>query len=106
MTARLKAKIEANQAKTDVNLKEMEEETLAKKENHQQRMIAWVGKTEVTDLEANPEEIESVAVHEEVHKEEAAVICIRALKKRHRGRNIAGRHRIPKERTQGKGQYQ
>jgi hypothetical protein len=45
-------------------------------------------------MDANPEET----------KEEAAAKPVRALKKRHRGRNLAvGRRGKPKERTQGNG---
>jgi hypothetical protein len=44
------------------------------------------------------------AVHEEVHKEEAAVKLIGALKKRHGSRHLAvGRRCQPKKRTQGNG---
>jgi hypothetical protein len=37
------------------------EEMMAKLNNHYERMIACLGKTEVTDLEANPEDMESGA---------------------------------------------
>jgi hypothetical protein len=57
---------------------------LAKLDAHHERVMAGMdsqleklevclGKTEVADLEANSEEIESEAEHEEVPKEEAAV---------------------------------
>jgi hypothetical protein len=55
-------------------------------------------------MEVNPKEIKSVAMHEEVPKEDARGICFGALRKRHRDRNLAVGHREkPKERTKGKG---
>jgi hypothetical protein len=48
-------------------------------------------------METNPEEMKSVAEHEEVPKEEATVKSVRALKKRH------GDQSQPKKRTQGYG---
>jgi hypothetical protein len=52
-----------------------------------------------TDLEANPEEMKSVVVYEEVSKEEAMVEMVRTLKDRH----LAVRRRgQPKKRTQKK----
>jgi succinate dehydrogenase/fumarate reductase flavoprotein subunit len=48
--------------------------------------------------------IESVAVHEEVPKEEAALEPVRALRERHGDRNLAvGRRRLQKKRNQGNG---
>jgi hypothetical protein len=41
------------------------------------------------DLEANSEDMKSVAVHEEVPKEEAAVKTVRALKKQHGNWHLA-----------------
>jgi hypothetical protein len=53
-------------------------------------------------VEANPGEHKSVAVHEEVPKEEAAVKYFYAMKKRHRGRYlVVGRRGKPEEWTQG-----
>jgi hypothetical protein len=52
-------------------------------------MEVRLGKTEPTDLDANPEEIESVAVHEDVPKEEVVAETFGALKKRHRGVHLA-----------------
>jgi hypothetical protein len=74
----------------------LKEEMLAKMEANQDRMMvemdsqlqkmdACLGQTEATDLEANPEEIRSDAVHEEVPKENAVVKTIRAQKKQHGG---------------------
>jgi hypothetical protein len=48
--------------------------------------------------------MKSVAVHEEVPKEDAPVETRSALKKRHRGQHLtAERHGKPKEWTQGSG---
>jgi hypothetical protein len=44
-----------------------------------------------TDLEANLEEKEPEAVHEEVPKEQATVKPVE-LRKQHRGRNLAAEH--------------
>jgi hypothetical protein len=55
-------------------------------------------------LEANPEETEPEAAHEEVPKEDAAMKTFGALKKRHGDRHLVGRRRgQPKKRTQGDG---
>jgi hypothetical protein len=55
-------------------------------------------------METNPEEMQSEAVHEEVLKEEASVKSFGAMKKWHRGQNVAaGSYRKPKEQTQGNG---
>jgi hypothetical protein len=67
-------------------------------------MEACLGKTETTYLGANPEEMESDAVHEEVSKEEAAMKIVRALKKRYEDRHLTiMRHGQAKKRTQGDG---
>jgi hypothetical protein len=50
-------------------------------------------KTEATDLEANPEEIESDLEHEEVPIEEAAVETSGALKERYGDWHLAVRYR-------------
>jgi hypothetical protein len=55
-------------------------------------------------MEANPEEMKSVAEHEKVSMEEAAVKPVRALKKWHRGWHLgAGCCSQLKEHTEGKG---
>jgi hypothetical protein len=52
--------------------------------------------------EVNPEEMKSVALHEEVPKEEAAVVTFRALGDRYEDRHlVVGPRRQPKKRTQG-----
>jgi hypothetical protein len=54
MTGRLDSKTEANQAKTDVNLKEIKEKILAKMEPNQERMMACLEKAK----EPTPQENE------------------------------------------------
>jgi hypothetical protein len=55
-------------------------------------------------VEANPEEIKSVAQHQEVLKEEAAVKAIGILEDRHEDMHLAvRRHQQPKERIQDDG---
>jgi hypothetical protein len=93
------AKMGANQATTDANLKIITEMRAWRKDT-----TTCQEKTDATDLVANPEEKESATVHKEVPKEEAAVKPVRALKKRHGDRHLAveGRGK-PKKRTQGDG---
>jgi hypothetical protein len=55
--------------------------------------MACLGKTETTDLEANPEEMQCEAVHREVPKEDATVETGRTPNKRHRGRHLAAERR-------------
>jgi hypothetical protein len=71
---------------------------MAKIDSQLEKMEASLGKTQATNLETNPEAMKSVAVHEEVLKEEAAVEATGALKRRH-----GGRRQKPKKRTQGNG---
>jgi hypothetical protein len=100
MDANLK-ELKTNQAKVDANLKEIRagqellreemmvrleakqdascERMMARMDFHLGEMDACLGKMQATDLEAypemeaNPEQMKSVAVHEEVPKEEATV---------------------------------
>jgi hypothetical protein len=106
-----KEDIKTNQAKVDASLKEiragqelLKEKMLAKMETNQERMMdkkdsqpekmeACLGNAVATDLEANPGEVESQAVHDEVLKEEAAMKTVIALKKRHGDRHIAIKRR-------------
>jgi hypothetical protein len=93
----------------------LKEEMLAKLDAHHEKMMARMDcqlekmeacleKMEATDLEANPEEIESKADHEEVPKEEAAMETFGALKERYGDRHLAiGCRRKPKKWTQGSG---
>jgi hypothetical protein len=76
------------EAKTDAHLKEIradqelvKDEMLAKMGSQLEKMEACLGKTEVTDFEANPEEIVCESEHVEVPKEETAVETYGALKK-------------------------
>jgi hypothetical protein len=85
----MKENIKINQAKADANLKEIraiqehrKEEMMAGMDSKLENMDACLGRTETTDQEANPEEKEYEAEHEEVPKEEAAVKTVGALKKR------------------------
>jgi hypothetical protein len=43
---------------------------------HNERMMASLGKTDATDLKANPEEKQSIGEHQEIPKEEAAVMPV------------------------------
>jgi hypothetical protein len=129
------AEVRTSQEKTNVNLKEiragqehlkeemragqepLKEEMLAKLDAHHKRMMArmdsWLekmeaclGKTEVTDLETNPVEIESEVEQQEVLKE-AAVKTVRALMKQHGDRQLAiGCRQKLKKLTQGNGRSQ
>jgi hypothetical protein len=55
-------------------------------------------------MEATPEEMKFVAVHEEVPKEEAAVKTVRELKKRYGDQYlVVGRRRQLRKRTRGDG---
>jgi hypothetical protein len=104
MMACLLEEMKTNQTKMDANLREMKEEMLAKMEAnqgklmakldaHHERMMtkidsqlavmeACLGKTEATDLQADPEEMEPEGVHEEVPIAEATVKTSGALKER------------------------
>jgi hypothetical protein len=71
-----------------------------------QEMKSWREEAKVYSEEwkASSEEMKSVAVHEEVTKEDAAVKTIRARNKWYVDRQLAvGRRRQPKKRTQGNG---
>jgi hypothetical protein len=82
------AEIRAIQEKTDANLKEIIEDMKAEREA----------------MEVYPEEMKSVAEHEEVPKEEAAVKPVRALKKQHGDQHLAiACHGQLKKQTQGDG---
>jgi hypothetical protein len=87
---------------TDASLQKVK----AEKDADQKEMKPWWVETKayLEKQEANQEEIKSVAVHEEVPKEQVAVKTVRAPKKRHGDRHIAVRRRDqPKKRTQGNG---
>jgi hypothetical protein len=82
----------------------IQEEMKAKIDIKQEKMEACLGKTEATDLGANPEEKETAAEQQEVCKEEPAVNTVRLRKKLCGDRHLAvGRRRQPKKRTQDNG---
>jgi hypothetical protein len=54
-----------------------------------EKMDACLGKTEATDVEANPEEIEFDSEHQEIPKEEATVETFGALKEWYWDRHLA-----------------
>jgi hypothetical protein len=116
--ASLVSQIEANYAKTDVNLQEMREEITSGQAKMRSIVNAW--KADMKDdrketmpchvtievclysKELNPEDKESEVEHQEVPTEEATVKSSGTMKKQHRGRYLAaGRHREPKELTHG-----
>jgi hypothetical protein len=107
------AKMDANQeriiAQMDVNVEKIE----ARFDACLEKMEAWTEKMmtrrEATEaypekLEPNPEEMKSIAEHQEDTKEEAEVETIGALEDRYGDRRlIVRRHGRPKKRTQGHG---
>jgi hypothetical protein len=60
-------------SRTDAKLDAHHERILARMDYQLKKMEACLEKTEVADLETNPEEIESEEEHEEVPKEGATV---------------------------------
>jgi hypothetical protein len=85
---------------TNENFEVLRETLVSCIDTHQVRMMACLGKTEATDLEANPERMQSEAEHQKVPKEQAAVKPVGGLRKRHRSQNLAAeRRQKPKERT-------
>jgi hypothetical protein len=109
----LLAKMDANQAKMDANLSKMRDKMLEKLHAHHERLMARMNfqlekmgglsrKDGTTDLEANPEEIESEAVHEGP-KEEVAVETFSALEEWHVDWHLAIRHHgQKKKKAQGR----
>jgi hypothetical protein len=74
-------KIYASQEKTDANLQEMKNGQAKIKSRvsaNLEKMESCLEKTQTMDLEANPRELQSIVVHQEVPKGEAAVETIRA----------------------------
>jgi hypothetical protein len=77
---------------------------LEKMDSNLEQIRAWRKemKAHQEAMEANPDEMKSVAVHEVVPKEEAAVKCFGALTKRRGDRHLAvRRRRKPKKRIHG-----
>jgi hypothetical protein len=90
----MKEGVRTNQARIESN----HEENMAKLDAHFEGMMACLGKTETSDLEANPEEMQCEAVHREVPKEDAAVETGRTPNKWHRVRYlVAEYHCKPKD---------
>jgi hypothetical protein len=98
MLAKTEAKIDANQKRMDawiVDMRTWRKETTA----CQEATEACLESKEPTSLE-----VESVAEHEEIPKEEASVQTSRALKKRYGDRHLSVKRRGQrKKRTQGNG---
>jgi single-stranded DNA-specific DHH superfamily exonuclease len=94
MTARLECNIEVNQAKMDANLKEMREKIESGQAEMRSTFSAFQEKLEgnTKKMEPNLEMMQSIVEHQEVPMEEAAVKSPGAMKKWHRGRNLATRN--------------
>jgi hypothetical protein len=85
-------------AEMDTHHKKM----MALSDAHHERTMASLGKTEATDFKAIPEETESVMEHQEILKEDAAVMPVREPRKRRRAQNLGVECRQKrKERTWG-----
>jgi hypothetical protein len=110
----IQRKIDANQSKANTILKEIKEDIKtkqAKMDAHHEKLVT-IMKTGEENIEATREaclekfeawacleskeptslEVESIAAHEEVTKEEAVVEIVRALKKWYRDLCLAVRH--------------
>jgi hypothetical protein len=95
------AKMDANQAQLDALREEIrcgQAEIRSIVNAWGEGMMAYLGKTDATDLKANPEERQSAGEHQEVPREEAAVMPVGEQKKRRRNQNLAAEPK-PKERT-------
>jgi hypothetical protein len=60
---------------------------------HHESSVVSLGKTEATDFKAIPEEMESVTEHQELPKEEPAVMPVGEPRKRRRVCNLAAERR-------------
>jgi hypothetical protein len=89
MLTKMEASIEDENEKFEL----LRNTLVSRMDAHHGGMMACLGKTEVTDLEANPEEMQSEAVNSEVPKEDAVVETGRAPNKRQRDRHLAEKHR-------------
>jgi hypothetical protein len=94
-----------NQARLEVEMDSKLEKLIGIMEDCQEMitavMEACLEKTVVTDLGANPQEVRSVAEHQELLKEQAAMEIIGALENPYGERHLsAGRRRQPKKHTQ------
>jgi hypothetical protein len=104
MLAEMGADMKANREERKADWKLQEMRAIMKIHCEEMRTIfgADQGKTEVTDLKAYLEEMQSEVEHQEIPKEDAILKLVRGWKKRHRDRNLAADLRQkPKERTQG-----
>jgi hypothetical protein len=105
--ASLISRIEANQAKTDVNLNKIRSIVnvwIVDMKDGRKEMTACQGKAEahLECMEPTSVDMEPEVEHQEVPKEEATVILVGELRKQRRDWNLAAeRHPKPKERTRG-----
>jgi hypothetical protein len=98
MMEHLLAKMDAIQEKTNATIKEIIEDIRAWRKEMKSNQEATEAYPE--KMEANPDEVKSVAEHEEVPKEEAAMETFRALKEWYENRHLAIRCLCqPKKRT-------
>jgi hypothetical protein len=87
----------------DANIKAYHEEMMAMVDAYHERMMACLRKTEADTekTEPDPGMMQSVEEHQEIPKEEAALMPVGGLRKRRRDRNLAtGCHQKPKGRIQ------
>jgi hypothetical protein len=75
-----KRMMEEINAQLDINYKKM----MLMLDAHHERTAASLGKTEASDFKAVPEKIESVTEHQELPKEDAAVMPLGRPRKRRR----------------------
>jgi hypothetical protein len=78
------------------------EERMAMSDAHQKRMIAYLGETDANTEKINLGMMQSAEEHQDVPSEDVAVMPVKGLKKRRRGRkSTAGRRGEPKELNRG-----
>jgi hypothetical protein len=101
----MKQEIRAAQKKIQENLKRTMEEMMNMNQAKTDGKLKELTETiEKTQTEPSPEMMQPVGEHQEVPREEAAVIPVSGWKRRHRGRKqAAGRCGEPKELTRGEG---
>jgi hypothetical protein len=83
------------QSKMDANIK-AHEEMMTMVNAYHERVMAFLGKTEADTekTEPNPRMMQSVKEHQEIHREEAALMPVGGLRKRRRDRNLAKGRRL------------
>jgi hypothetical protein len=102
LLARMKEHMQEMMARMEAKLDASHKKLMAMLDAHHERTMASLGKMEATDFKAIPKEMESVVEHQEISKEEAAVMSVGELRKGHRVCNLtAGRRQKRKERTRG-----